>query len=233
MEPGYSAVRDAVSSLGARDAAHPWLIDLGLVIWGTAFITAAMALLLDRARGFRAWLGPSLIAVTGLAQILDGNPFRLDCRPTIDPGCRAHELAGQLSWQHYAHGWIYVIGADALLLSIFAMAWRFRGDARWGRADLLALGAGVFGVAISAVLFFATGDDSHGHYGLVQRLALTAAGLWVAALTVGLLAIYGGPRDSAARFIGWVRTLPGGQLVVRPSSALDLDPARRELDSQR
>lgn len=34
LEPGYSMVRDAVSVLGARDAAHPWLFDVGVAIWG-------------------------------------------------------------------------------------------------------------------------------------------------------------------------------------------------------
>ena len=29
LEPGYSEVRDAVSVLGARDAARPWLFDTG------------------------------------------------------------------------------------------------------------------------------------------------------------------------------------------------------------
>ena len=44
LEPGYSLVRDAVSVLGARDAAHPWLLDVGVAIWGVAFLLAALAL---------------------------------------------------------------------------------------------------------------------------------------------------------------------------------------------
>ncbi|HWI95901.1 MAG TPA: DUF998 domain-containing protein [Solirubrobacterales bacterium] len=62
LEPGYSEVRDAVSMLGARDAAHPWLFDIGVAIWGIAFLFAALALLLDSPaglRGTRRWLGPA------------------------------------------------------------------------------------------------------------------------------------------------------------------------------
>jgi len=223
LEPGYSEIRDAISVLGARDAARPWVFDTGVAIWGASFIAAAVALALDRRRSWKGWLGPALVAFTGLAQILDGFPFPADCRWSIDADCRAREAAGHVSWQHVAHGWTYFLGAIALQLSVFAMAWRFHGDRRWGRADLLALGSGLLGLAIFAGLFFATGNEVHGHYGLVQRLALAAGGIWVLALTIGLLAIHGHDRDPAVRLVNWLRTLPGGQLVVRPGSGLD-DP---------
>ncbi len=221
LEPGYSEIRDAVSVLGARDAARPWVFDTGVAIWGASFIAAAVALALDRRRSWKGWLGPALVAFTGLAQILDGFPFPADCRWSIDANCHARELAGRVSWQHVAHGWTYFLGAIALQLSVFAMAWRFHGDRRWGRADLLALSSGLLGLAIFAGLFFATGNEVGGHYGLVQRLALAAGGIWVLALTIGLLAIHGRDHDPAVRFVDWIRTLPGGQLVVRPGSGLD------------
>jgi hypothetical protein len=59
IEPGYSEVRDAISVLGARDAARPWLFDTGVAIWGSAFILAALALALDAKRSWRlAWTRP-------------------------------------------------------------------------------------------------------------------------------------------------------------------------------
>lgn len=222
LEPNYSEIRDAVSVLGARDAARPWLFDLGVAIWGASFIAAAVALVLDGPRsGLRRWLGPTLIALTGLAQILAGFPFPADCQTTIDPACHARDLAGDVSWRHEAHGWSYFLGAIALQLSVFAMAWRFRGDERWGRSDLLALGSGLLGLAIFAGLFFAAGNDTDGHYGLIQRLALMAGGLWVFALTVGLLAIYGRLGEPAAHLVESIRRLPGGHLIVLPSSGLE------------
>ncbi len=220
LEPGYSEIRDAVSMLGARNAAQPWVFNAAVAIWGAAFIAAAAALLIDSPRDLRGRLGPALIAFTGLAQILDGFPFPADCRPSIDAGCHARELAGQVSWQHVAHGWTYFLGAIALLLSVFAMAWRFRGDPDWGRSDLLALGSGLLGLAIFGGLFFATSDTMSGHYGIVQRLSLAAGGIWVGALTVGLLAIYGRPGDPAVRLVEWIRGLPRGDLVVQPGSGL-------------
>ena len=190
LEPGYNEIRDAVSVLGARNAAHPWLFDLAVAIWGASFICAAAALLLDRWRGLRNWLGPALIALTGLAQILDGFPFPADCRWTMDATRRARESAGELSWQHYAHGLNYFFGAAVLLLSVFAIAWRVRGDERWGRFALFAVWAGGLAVLIFGGLFFLAGNDPNGDYGLIQRLALAAGGGWVLLLCCGLLLIY-------------------------------------------
>ncbi len=220
IEPGYSEVRDAISFLGARDAERPWLFETGVAIWGIAFIAAAVALSLDAPRSLRGQLGPALIALTGLAQILVGFPFPADCRDTIDAGCEARELAGQVSWQHVAHSWAYIVGADVLLLSVFAMAWRFRGDSRWGRADLLTLGSALLGLPIFACLFFIADDGIDGYYGLVQRLSLAAGAIWVAALTIGLLAIHGRDNDPVVRLAGWLRRFPGGELLVRPGSGL-------------
>ncbi|MDX6622744.1 MAG: hypothetical protein QOE75_676 [Solirubrobacterales bacterium] len=68
------------------------------------------------------------------------------------------------------------------------MAWRFRGDRRWWRADLLALAAGLIGIAIWTALFFGTdSSDLDANYGLQQRLTLGAAAFWIAALSAGLL----------------------------------------------
>jgi hypothetical protein len=209
VEPGYSVVRDAVSVLGARDAAHPWLFDTAVAIWGASLIVAALALALDAKRSWRGWLGPGLIAFTGLAQILDGFPFPADCRWTIDATCRAREAAGELSWQHYAHGETYFFGAVALLLSVFAMAWRFHGDERWGRFDLLALIGGLLGTLIVGGLFLLAGNEPGGDYGLVQRVALAAAGGWVALLTCGLLVIHDPAGRLAARAAAGQRRLAG------------------------
>ena len=190
VEPGYSEARDAISFLGAETAARPWAFETAVAIWGLAFIAIAVALSLDAPKTLRGQLGPGLIGVTGVAMILVGFPFPAECRDTIDAGCEAREQAGNLSWRHYAHSWAYVIGADALLLSVFAMAWRFRGDERWGPAALLTVGAAAIGVAIVVGLFFLADHGTDASYGLIQRLALGAGAFWVAALAGGLLYLH-------------------------------------------
>jgi hypothetical protein len=193
-EPGYSEIRDAVSFLGADTAADPWAFNTVVAISGLSLIALAVALLLDCPRGWRGRLGPMLIAFTGLAQILAGFPFPADCRETIDAGCHARELAGEVSWQHVAHGWAYFLGAAALLLSVFAMAWRFHGDSRWRSADRLALAGGILAVVFFIGLFFFTANGPKAHYGLIQRLALAAGLTWTAALALALLDLYGRQR---------------------------------------
>jgi hypothetical protein len=193
-EPGYSEIRDAVSFLGADSAADPWIFNTVVAISGASVIAVAVALALDAPSGLSGKLGPALIAFTGLAQILAGFPFPADCRETIDAGCHARELAGDVSWQQVAHGLAYFLGAAALLLSVFAMAWRFHGDARWRRADLIALVLGILAVAFFIGLFFIAGNDPEGHYGLVQRLALVAGIAWIGALALSLLDLYGRQR---------------------------------------
>jgi Protein of unknown function (DUF998) len=207
-EPGYSEVRDAVSFLGARNAADPWAFNTVVAISGISFIALALALALDAPLGLRGKLGPALIAFTGLAQILAGFPFPADCRETIDAGCHAREVAGEASWRHVAHGWAYFLGAIALLLSVFAMSWRFHGDSRWrlpgsnspwASADRLALALGALAIAFFAILFFVVGNEPEGHYGLVQRLALMAGTAWIAALAFALLDLHGKQRFLGGR----------------------------------
>jgi hypothetical protein len=74
------------------------------------------------------------------------------------------------------------------------MAWRFRGDPRWGRADVLAFGAGIVAIVIFSGLFFFTGKGFESHYGLAQRFALVAAIAWLGALALALLDLYGRRR---------------------------------------
>jgi hypothetical protein len=54
LEPGYSEVRDAVSFLGARDAANPWVFDTAVAISGVSVIAVAAALALDGPAATRA-----------------------------------------------------------------------------------------------------------------------------------------------------------------------------------
>lgn len=200
IEPGYSEARDAVGFLGARNAAHPWVFWAAVTISGISYLALAAALILDDPPRPSGLIGPLLIGFAGIAQVLNGFFLPVDCRSSIDAGCKAREVAGQVSWQHPAHEFTFFIGGTAVLLSVFAMAWRFHGDRRWGSADRLALYAGLLGLFAISVPFVLVSRDPHDLYGLAQRLALTGAVVWIIGLAVALLVVH--PREQAGLRLG-------------------------------
>ena len=71
--------------------------------------------------------------------------------------------------------------------------------------------AGVLGTLIVGGLFLLGSNEPGGDYGLLQRFALAADGLWILMLTVGLLIVHrdGGPTSAGA---------PGSASAARPGS---------------
>src|SRR3954453_18644609 len=44
LEPGYSHLDQAVSELGAKNAAHPLIVNAGLIVFGLSFVALGVAL---------------------------------------------------------------------------------------------------------------------------------------------------------------------------------------------
>jgi hypothetical membrane protein len=187
LEPGYSPVVSYVSELGRRGAAHPWIFDVSVVVWGVGFIALAFAL--APALRTRRWarVAPGLFVLAGVCAILDA-PLRLDCAATISHVCRARETAGSLSWREYGHIWASFGIELSLLLTPFALA-----SSLWpGRlARLVFLGAVL--VAIALVLLAALGGwiGAHSpygwHAGLWQRIWLMVVHGWVLICAAALI----------------------------------------------
>lgn len=173
LEPHYSQLRQYISELGREGAAHPWIFELSLVIWGLGFIALAVAIApVLRTRPWPLAM-PALFVAAGACAILVA-PFHLDCSPTVSALCRAREDAGTLSWHHYAHQWAS-LGIDvSLLLTAFAFA-RSAWPSRLGRI--------VFGGALvllaAWLVTFALRDSFDGYQGLEQRLWALVAQIWV------------------------------------------------------
>ena len=188
LEPGYSPVRSYVSELGRRGAAHPWIFDVSVVVWGAGFIALGVALVPALCTRRWRWVAPALFVLAGACAIVDA-PLRLDCATTISHLCRTQQKAGMLSWREYGHVWASFGIELSLLLTPFALA-----RSLWpGRlARLVLLGASL--VAIALVLLAALGGwlGAHSPYGsdagLWQRAWLLVVHGWVlicaAALTI-------------------------------------------------
>lgn len=172
LERGYSPVRMYVSELGRRGAAHPWIFDLSVVVWGAGFVALGFAL--APALRARPWgrVAPGLFVLAGIGTMLEA-PLRLDCATSVDRGCAARRAAGLLSWHHYGHEQVGGIVVVLLVLTPFALA-----RAQWpGRLARLILLAGGGGVALWAVVMLA--GHGHGSAGLWQRLGLAVTHAWV------------------------------------------------------
>jgi hypothetical protein len=196
LERGYSPVRQYTSELGRHGAAHPWIFNLVVVLWGLGFIALAIAMF--PALRARPWarVAPSLFLLAGVFAIAIG-PLRLDCAAAVDRICSARQHAGLLSWREYGHVWVSFGLELTLLLTPFALA-RSLWPGRLARLILTAAGA----VATLLLLFLLVGVSvgAHTHHGgpdgLWQRLWLLVVNGWVL-LCAGALILDAGRHDVA------------------------------------
>jgi hypothetical protein len=187
LEPGYSPVRSYVSELGRRGAAHPWIFDVSVVVWGAGFIALGVALAPTLRTRRWAWVAPALFVLAGVCAMLDA-PLRLDCATTISHLCRAREKAGLLSWREYGHIWASFGIELSLLLTPFALA-RSLWPSRLAR--LLVLGGAVVVIALALLAGLGGWIGAHSpyswHAGLWQRFLLMVVHGWVLLCATALI----------------------------------------------
>jgi hypothetical protein len=175
----YSARREDVSALAARTAERPWIVIAGLVLTGVLTAAFAPALHFAVHGGRGSQVGPALVGLAGVG-IVGLGVLRNDCS-TATPACEARIEAGDVSWEHLAH--------DALSIPVFALAVvtpivmtrRFRADPQWSWFARWSLPI----AAALALLFLLGGlEVIPGSRGVVQRVAVSLAFLWLAAAAV-------------------------------------------------
>ncbi len=187
LEPRYSQLRMYVSELGRRGAAHPWIFDVAVAVWGVGFLAIGIAML--PALDGRPWrrVAPGLFVFAGVLAIALG-PLRLDCASTINHVCFAREKAGSLSWREYGHAWVSFVLEGVLLLTPFALA-RSLWPGRLARLTLL----GGATIAVILLVLFSVGlsAGAHTHHGaftgLWQRTALLVVHIWVTLCAAALI----------------------------------------------
>jgi Protein of unknown function (DUF998) len=175
----YSARREDVSALAARTAEHPWIVIAGLVLTGVLTAAFAPALHFAVHGGRGSQVGPALVGLAGVG-IVGLGVLRNDCS-TLTSACEARVEAGDVSWQHLAH--------DALSIPVFAiavigpivLARRFRADPQWASFVPWSL---VTAAALALLFLLAGVEAIPDSRGLVQRVAVSLAFLWLAAAAV-------------------------------------------------
>ena len=193
LQPGYSSLHRGISYLGARDAAHPLIVNAGLVVLGVSIAAVGPALLRALPRRPATGVAAGLFVAAGLAILLTGF-FRLDCGAGAGfTHCRSLDHAGVLSSHHYAHMWLALVAQLLVTLTPFAIA-----RALWpGPVALAAALSGLSAIEIgvaSALLFGASGAPD----GLVQRIGIAFIHLWILIVGIGILAATHGPRWRSA-----------------------------------
>jgi uncharacterized protein DUF998 len=179
LEPGYSHLDNYVSALGGKHAAHPWIVNAGILVLGASVVALGVAVLQALPRRRAAVVAALLFAGAGVALGLEG-VFRVDCS-FASQHCEDLWRAGRLSWETDAHLWAGSVGQLLFALTPFAIA-----RALWPSPVAAAsLAAGLYGLAFGVAVFFLGGSGSAG--GLVQRTGLAVLHLWVLIVAVGIL----------------------------------------------
>jgi hypothetical protein len=176
VQDGYSPVREDLSALAARTADHAWIAVAGLVVTGvlTALFAPALHAAVGGGRGSR--LGPALVALGGIG-IVGLGLLRNDCS-SLTPACEARVDAGDVSWEHTAHAVLSAPVFAFAVLAPFVLVRRFRADPVWAPFAPWSLAASV----VLAALFILGGVEAvPGWDGLLQRLAVSLALLWLGA----------------------------------------------------
>jgi uncharacterized protein DUF998 len=180
LEPGYSHLDEGISALGAKDAAHAWIVDTGFVVLGLSIAALGPAALAVLPRRTSARVAAGLFIVAGIAMILIA-AFPVDCSLT-EPACKARFDAGELSWQTDVHVWLSLVFPLAFVLTPFALA-----RALWPTpVAALSFSSGLTGVLLLAGSFLGEGDGRSGA-GLAQRLGFIPVHLWALIIAVGVL----------------------------------------------
>jgi Protein of unknown function (DUF998) len=180
VQDSYSARREDISALAARSAEHPWLMMAGLVT--TGLLVVGFALVLHRAVRPGSIAGPALVALCGLGMVALGL-LRDDCS-TVTEACQTRVEAGEASWQHTAHEVVSVPVFAAAVAAPVVLALRFRADASWRSLTPFSAAA----TPVLAALFALGGlEPAPSWNGVIQRLAVSAALLWLEVVALHLL----------------------------------------------
>ncbi|WP_414170582.1 DUF998 domain-containing protein [Streptoverticillium reticulum] len=168
------------SELFAADQPYRWFFGTADALAGAAAAAAGLLMLRARASsvGHGAWelVGWAAVTVFGVVTIADVAVFPLDCAPSANPGCRAAELAGIVSFRHQAHAYTSSVANASLLTAMgtLARAARHRGPAWWFRWGVSLFAAELLSMAMTLVLL-----PSAEWFGVPQRIGVVIAAVWL------------------------------------------------------
>jgi hypothetical membrane protein len=183
LSEGYSHEMQYVSELAARNADHAWIASIGIAALGLSWIALGLALRPALPTGPWSWLPPALFLVTGVATALVVL-LPVDCSSSVDDACRELERDWELSWRHYAHGFIAWANQLFLAATPFALALALRP----ALLSKVAFALGSIGLVIGAAQLLAQFVDED-RVGIYQRAGLVTVQGWTCLLAACLLLV--------------------------------------------
>jgi hypothetical protein len=151
-----------------------WLMNLGFIALGVAFLALAHGLRGSLSPGPRVTASVRLLYVTAVTVLLSA---------FLNSDSIADEEAGRTSWHGMLHDLFGFIGFACLVLATFFLRGVFARDTQWHRFAPHALLFAIIITVTLALTVFAPLDT----FGIAQRVFITVDLLWIGTLGCGLL----------------------------------------------
>ena len=178
VPPGYSHVRDNVSTLSSLPAPHPAIMITGFLLLAEGTIATAVALR-QRLAGRSATAAAVLIGLAGTC-LLGSAAFRLDCSPTLS-ACRALEDTGAVSGQHVLHNLVSLLSFVLMIAAMFTLGRALRATPGMTHLCWPTRAIAVLGAAFIIWLLIETFGSVEG---LFQRMFVLGAYGWPVVLAM-------------------------------------------------
>ena len=155
---------------------------LSSVLSGVAAVVLAATLSRRLPPGRLGLAGCWALALFGVAGALDAS-IPMDCAPSASAVCFRAEEQGPTSWPYQAHTWFDVAGTVALLGCLWLLGRHLSAHAGW-RATAVGGRVGFRWMAAASALLTVMSIWYLPGVGLVQRLQVVAASVWLVVLAV-------------------------------------------------
>ena len=165
--PGYSHLTQYMSELGSVGAPHAIVMNtLGFPLLGLILVAFSIALYRGIKKGRASWIGPALVALSGIGLILSGF-FR------CDPGCVDVSITGRI------HSYAAILAALPMTLAPLTVSPML--DRKYQAYSFITgIDAGVISMLYQFQIF-------EFWKGALQRLAMAVPLLWVEVMSFMLL----------------------------------------------
>lgn len=173
ITPGYNSIRQYVSEFGIIPGMTSVIVSVWWICFGLLLVLFAISLNRSIAKSGRAyWLGPLLIALYGLLDSVGSSIF------PIDPPGAPETFSGII------HTLVSFLGVTAIIFSPLPLILRIKNDPNWKSLLPFAWFIQIFFGAIYLICLGAfSGMFLADYFGLLQRIFIYGADLWIAVLS--------------------------------------------------